>query len=130
MTAVITDAETLSVQSNRCPDCYNWGFIPGPRSGAGQNIYCANPECRAAFMVGPREHILVVERVDTAPEAFYPPRVHIVSGYRPLCNFSSAASSEEWPVGHSWVTLDDPEAATCHSCRVALDLMKNDPGRL
>jgi len=129
MTNVTDDALAL-IRSNRCPLCKNWGFIPGPRGGAGQNIYCCNPECRAAFMVAPRHNIVFAQHVDKAPENHYPPQVHILSAGQPLCNFAGSITIENgppprmlpitpdmWPIGHSWIGRDEFELSTCPACR-------------
>jgi hypothetical protein len=127
---MMSDADLETIRRNQCPACKNWGFIPGPRGGAGQNLYCANPECRAAFMVAPRHNIALAEVVGKAPEHYYPPRVHILSGGFALCNFSSPIildngppprmlppTPDTWPVGHSWVGREDFEQCTCTACR-------------
>lgn len=126
----LTDAEIKLLASNQCPACKNFGFIGGPRGGAGQNIYCANPQCRAAFMVAPRKAIMLAQRVGTALECYYPPQVHILHHGQPLCGFAGyhwldngpppqieAVLPDEWPVGHSWVGREDFELATCPQCR-------------
>lgn len=129
---MVTVPETgvAMIRSNQCPACGNWGFIPGPRGGAGQNIYCANPHCRTAFMVAPRHDIQMAERVGEAPDHYYPPQVHILRHGAPLCNFAGAitldngppprivaVTPDAWPIGHSWVGQEDFEEATCKACR-------------
>jgi hypothetical protein len=126
----LTDSEVATVKANQCPVCKNWGFIPGPRGGAGQNIYCANPKCRAAFMVAPRQNIMLAERVGDAPEHYYPPQVHILWGGSALCNFAGSitinngppprvlpTTPDMWPIGHWWVGREEFELATCKACR-------------
>jgi len=126
----MSEADVELIRANQCPACKNWGFIPGPRGGAGQNVYCANPSCRAAFMVAPRHNICMAERVGEAPDYYYPPQVHILSGGFPLCNFAGSitvdngppprivpATPDSWPIGHSWVGREDFEVATCKACR-------------
>ena len=128
---MIADEKIVAlIKSNRCPDCGNYGFIGGPRGGAGQNIYCCNPECRAAFMVAPRKSILMVQSVGKAPECHYPPRVHILHHGRAMCGFHGyhwvdegpppvlePVLPSEWPIGHSWVGRKDFEISTCPQCR-------------
>jgi len=125
------EADLEAIQANRCPDCGNHGFIGGPRGGAGQNIYCANPQCRAAFMVAPRGRVMLVQRVGKAQECYYPPQVHILKHGAALCGFMGyrwidegpppeleAVFPSEWPVGHSWIGHNEPLAAsTCPQCR-------------
>jgi len=126
----LTDSEVATLKANQCPVCKNWGFIPGPRGGAGQNIYCANPRCRAAFMVAPRHNIVIAERVGEAAEHYYPPQVHILSAGLPLCNFAGSFTIDNgpppvmvgmtpdmWPIGHSWVGREDFELSTCKACK-------------
>jgi hypothetical protein len=45
------DAWARSIIANHCPDCGNYGFIPGPSGGLAQNLFCANPACRSGFNV-------------------------------------------------------------------------------
>lgn len=126
----MNDADVAMIRGNQCPTCRNWGFLPGPRGGAGQNIYCANPDCRAAYMVAPRHNIAIVEYVGEAPDNYYPPKVHILRHGMPLCNFAGtftvdngppprilAATPDMWPIGHSWVGADELDLATCLVCR-------------
>lgn len=126
------DADAESIAKNRCPVCSNWGFIEGPRGGAGQNIFCANPTCRSSFNVAPRHKIVMVHRIGLAPEAFYPPRVHILRHGQPLCGFAGyfwietgpaprtmAKTPSAWPIGHSWVGAEDFELCDCSMCRSA-----------
>jgi len=126
------DADLFAIINNRCPDCGNYGFIGGPRGGAGQNIFCANPECMAAFMVAPRKAPMIVQRVGKAEECHYPPKVHILAGGVTLCRFHgyrwldegpppslAAIMPVEWPIGHSWVGRDEFEDCTCPQCRKA-----------
>lgn len=127
----MSDADIEMVRQNQCPACGNFGFIPGPRGGAGQNVYCANPACRAAYLVAPRHDIHLVERMpEAAPDHYYPPKVHILSGGFPLCNFAGSITLDNgppprmvpmtpdmWPIGHCWVGREDFEKATCGACR-------------
>jgi hypothetical protein len=126
----MVEADIETVRQNRCPRCGNWGFIAGPRGGAGQNIYCCNPECRAAFMVAPRHRIAFVEHVGEAPDCHYPPKIHILRGGFAVCNFSNSFTVDNgppprilpmvpdmWPIGHSWVGIEDFDLATCKTCR-------------
>ena len=126
----MSEADVLLIRHNQCPACKNFGFIPGPRGGAGQNIYCANPHCRAAFMVAPRHNIVMAERVGEAADNYYPPQVHILRHGMPLCNFAGSitidngppprivpTTPDAWPIGHSWVGVEDFELATCKACR-------------
>lgn len=124
-------ADLAKLAANQCPACGNFGFIGGPRGGAGQNLYCANPNCRAIFTVAPRHNIVMAERNEgQAGEQFYPPRVHILSGGQPLCGFAGyrwldngppplfvAITPDEWPIGHSWVGRESFELSTCPACR-------------
>jgi hypothetical protein len=127
----MTDAEVELIRKNQCPVCKNWGFIPGPRGGAGQNIYCANPNCRASYMVWRHATISSwLEYVGRAPDHYYPPQVHILAAGLPLCNFASSftidngppprmlpTTPDMWPIGHAWVGREDFEQATCKACR-------------
>lgn len=126
----MSEVAVSSIRNNKCPACGNFGFIAGPRGGAGQNIYCANPACRVAFMVAPRHNIAMAESVGTAPDHYYPPQVHILQHGFPLCNFAGSITLESgppprmipttpdaWPIGHSWVGREDFELATCKACR-------------
>jgi hypothetical protein len=114
----LSNDETVAIiRANRCPACTNWGFIAGPRGGAGQNIYCANPNCRAAFMIAPRHDIAIAQRVGLADAHFYPPQVHVLHYGHPLCSFAVGTTPDAWPIGHSWVGRDECELATCKPCR-------------
>ncbi len=129
---MMSDADVELIRKNCCPNCKNFGFHSGPRGGAGQNIYCANPACRAAYNIAPRHNIVVAEHVGTAPEQYYPPRVHILRAGQPLCGFAGyrwleygppprfeQTFPEDWPVGHSWVGIEAFEDSTCDACRKA-----------
>lgn len=48
-----------SLQVDRCPDCGNVGFDPGPRGGLAQNIFCQS--CGAGFNV--TKMIVFVQRI-------------------------------------------------------------------
>jgi hypothetical protein len=127
----MTDEEIASLRRNQCPTCTNWGLLAGPRGGAGQNLYCANPQCRAAFLVAPRHDIHCAHRLGEAPDHYYPPQVHIITpGGHPHCNFAGSltidngppprivpTSPDAWPVGHAWVMVDRFEQSTCKACR-------------
>jgi len=126
----LSDEDVGSLRRGQCPACKNWGFIPGPRGGAGQNIYCCNPVCRAGFMVAPRHNIHLAQRVGEAPDCHYPPQVHILSGGQALCIFHGyltidngppprmvPVTPDMWPIGHSWVGREEFELATCPQCR-------------
>jgi hypothetical protein len=67
------DRATHAINNNQCPDCRNYGFVPGPRGGAGRNIFCANPGCRAGFNVAPLDHVMLVERIPAGGDQYYPP---------------------------------------------------------
>ncbi len=132
----MTKDEIELLRNNRCPKCRNWGFIPGPRGGAGQNIFCSNPECKAAYAIAPRHDIQIAQEVGTAPDHYYPPQVHCLHGTYgqplPMCNFIvasfdsnavprlAAVPPDAWPIGHAWVTMDDKGDVTCKACREVL----------
>lgn len=106
-----TTAEVHSLRHNRCPDCGNYGFHDGPRGGASQNIFCANPHCRAGFNIAP--HFVMCQRIGKGPLGCYPPRVHAIlppelgRPPRPLCAFTQRVI---WPRGHAWSgAVDCPE---------------------
>jgi hypothetical protein len=42
---------TNALNRDQCPDCAAFGFRPGPRGGASQNIFCRG--CGSGFNVGP-----------------------------------------------------------------------------
>ena len=126
----MTEAEVAMLREDQCPACKNWGFHGGPRGGAGENIYCANPLCRAAYMVAPRHNICMAERIGEAPDNYYPPKVHILRHGMPMCNFAGSltinngppprivpVTPDAWPRGHCWVGAEDFELATCLACR-------------
>ena len=126
----MSDADVAMIRENQCPTCGNWGFLPGPRGGAGQNIFCANPGCRSAYMIAPRHNIVLAELVGLAPDNYYPPKVHILRHGLPLCNFAGSLTinngppprmvpmtPDMWPIGHSWVGGEDSEQCTCGACR-------------
>ena len=121
-----TEAELKDAQSvlrNQCPDCGNWGFHGGPRGGAAQNIFCANPGCRSGFNVciaisGP----VMCQRIGQGGMQFYPPKVHIMRGGFPLCAFTIKPPSV-WPLahrGHSFVMMEQRginKDVTCEQCK-------------
>ena len=45
--------------------------------------------------------------------------VHVLSGGVPLCGFSTALPCD-WPEEHLWVSVMDPDDATCPGCREKL----------
>ena len=126
----LSEADVALIRANQCPVCKNFGFIPGPRGGAGQNIFCCNPGCRAGFNVAPRHNICMASRSDDGPDNYYPPKVHILRYGRALCNFSGSFTVDNgppprilpmtpdmWPIGHCWVGQENYEEATCVACR-------------
>lgn len=55
-----------------CPDCSTRGFIPGPRGGMSQNIYCKNSMCRSAFnLTRFTPSTGIVQRIGKADPAIY-----------------------------------------------------------
>lgn len=127
---MMTDAEVELIRTGQCPACRNYGFHEGPRGGAGQNLYCCNPNCKAAYMVAPRGNIAMVEYVGKAGDEHYPPKVHILVTGFPLCSFMRwqtidngppprmvPVTPDMWPPGHSWVAREDFELSTCQACK-------------
>jgi hypothetical protein len=56
-----TEGAVLALRSDACPDCGRLGLTPGPRDGAGQNLFC--PECGGGWNVTQPRHILFAERI-------------------------------------------------------------------
>jgi hypothetical protein len=122
------DARLLNaINNNRCPDCGNYGFAMGPRGGAGRNIFCANPACRAGFMIAPLDEVLIVQRIDKGRDCLYGPLAHVMStvlvlpGSKgevqlPLCVFNTDGP-DHWPIGHS--VAQNVREITCPDCRRA-----------
>ena len=111
-----------SIRANRCPDCGNWGFVPGPRGGGARDIFCANPSCRSGFNVKPRAgQVVFCQRISKSGGERYPPLVHVlVAGYA-ACRFTTDAPID-WPIGHCWLgrdEIEDPTEITCPVCRKA-----------
>src|SRR4030095_635812 len=115
-TMTCTVEERAALMANRCPSCGNYGFIEGPRGGASLNVYCFNPECRAAFNVGPA--FAVAHRIGRARRCHYPPLVHIIQGMYPMCRFTM--NTVEWPLGHRRVAISHARNADCPDCLAVL----------
>jgi predicted RNA-binding Zn-ribbon protein involved in translation (DUF1610 family) len=113
MTMLADDQVRVALTNNRCPDCGNYGLTPGPRGGAGRNLFCANPGCRAGFNVAPLDEPAFIQRIDKGRDCYYPPRMHLLGDHGPLCAFLFAQPSE-WPIGHAWTRT--PAQATCPDC--------------
>lgn len=113
-----TPEDRTMLAVNRCPSCLNYGFIEGPRGGASRNIYCFDPECRAAFNVGPV--LMIAQRIGRARLCHYPPLVHIIEGMYAMCRFTMIADTVHWPYGHRAVDMAHARNADCPDCLTTL----------
>jgi hypothetical protein len=50
-----------ALQQDTCPDCGADGLLPGPRGGAGQNLFC--DACGSAFNVALPRYIITAQRI-------------------------------------------------------------------
>lgn len=55
--------------------------------------------------------------------------VHILATGLPLCGFSTGVP-KNWPEGHKWVSITDPEDANCQKCLSFVEEAKQFRGRI
>jgi hypothetical protein len=59
----MNEIEIDALRRDQCPDCKSLaGLDPGPRGGAGQNIFCRS--CGSGFNVAWPRHIMFAERIE------------------------------------------------------------------
>lgn len=57
----MNEKQMHDLRDDVCPDCGHHGLRPGPRGGAGQNIFC--DQCHAGFNVAYPRYIVMAERI-------------------------------------------------------------------